>query len=94
MTITNQLVNESFSINYSKLSLTKRMAEQEALDKVLDFCKDIGETVCYDEQLMETEAETDVLLYELLYGIKCGIRGKRKEGGVNNEIHQNAGLRE
>ena len=72
MEITNELLSESFSYQYSGKALTCRMDDQEKLNNILEFCKDIDEVVCYDQALLSTEVEEGICLYEIIYGIKTG----------------------
>lgn len=58
MEITNELLRESFSYEYSGEALTCRMDDQENLNEILEFYKEIGETVCYDENFLDTEVES------------------------------------
>lgn len=72
MEITNELLIESFSYQYSGEALTCRMDDQEKLNEILEFCKDIDEVACYDQDLLSTEVEAGICLYEIIYGIKTG----------------------
>ncbi len=73
MQITNKLVSESFSIEYSGKALTTRETDYVNLDKIFDYCKQIGETVYYDDNLYDTMVEDGIYLYEIIYGIKDGV---------------------
>lgn len=79
MEITNELISDSFSYQYSNEALTCRNDEQEKLDQVLDFCKSIEEMVCYAQELLDTEVEEGIFLYEIIYGLK---NGKSRDGTV------------
>lgn len=72
MEISNELLRESFSYQYSGEALTCRMDDQEKLNEILEFCKDIDEVACYDQDLLSTEVEAGICLYEIIYGIKTG----------------------
>lgn len=72
MEIANELLKESFSYQYSSKALTCRMDDQEKLDKILEFCRDIDETVCYDQELLNTEVEEGIKLFEIIYGMRAG----------------------
>lgn len=72
MKITNEIIGESFSYAYSQKAITDRISEQMDLDEILEFCLGIKEKVCYDDELLNTEVEDGVCLYELLYGLKNG----------------------
>lgn len=72
MKITNEIINESFSYVYSQKAVSTRMSEQLDLDEILEFCLSIQEKTCYDEELLYTEVEDGIFLYELLYGVKDG----------------------
>lgn len=73
MKITNEIIGESFSYAYSKRAVTDRISEQMDLDEILEFCLGIKEKACYDDELLNTEVEEGVFLYELLYGLKNGV---------------------
>lgn len=49
MEITNEIIEESFSYAYSKKAITTRMQEQMDLDEILQFCMNIHEQACYDD---------------------------------------------
>lgn len=72
MEITNEIIEDSFSYAYSKKAITTRMQEQMNLDEILQFCMNIHEQACYDDDLLNTEVEDGIYLYELLYGFKNG----------------------
>lgn len=72
MEITNKLLSKSFSYQQSGEALTCRIEEQEKLNEILEFCRDIDEVVYYDDTLLNTEVEDGILLYELIYGLKNG----------------------
>ena len=72
MEITNEIIGESFSYDYSKKPLTCRISEQMALNEILEFCISINEKAVYSDDLLSVEVEEGTFLYELLYGLKSG----------------------
>lgn len=72
MEITNEIISESFSYEYSKEPLTCRISEQMALNDILEFCMSINEKAVYSDELLSVEVEEDTFLFELLYGLKSG----------------------
>ena len=72
MEITNEIIGESFSYDYSKKPLTCRISEQMALNEILEFCININEKAVYSDDLLSVEVEEETFLYELLYGLKSG----------------------
>ena len=50
MEITNKLLSKSFSYQQSGEALTCRIEEQEKLNEILEFCRDIDEVVCNGKQ--------------------------------------------
>ena len=70
MRVSNVLVEESFQFTEDKPDMLYRGMEIDSLDKVADYCKNIGERIKFSDDLYEVQVQDEVALYEYLYASK------------------------
>ena len=70
MEITNRLVEESLSWQYSGSPISVRQDDLEELTKVALYCYQINEKIQFMETLWNTEIEEECTLIDIVYGCK------------------------